>query len=250
MDQIVMGLYVNTNTNIHVGEVLETPKGALDVIIPAEIKNDSFYHLLNSVAKLPEVKNILEIGSSSGNGSTEAFVSAIRNRSDSAEVCLFCMEISKPRYLKLKDTYKSDIFVKCYNLSSIASDEFPLEGEIINFYHCVQTTLNKYPLQTILSWYRQDLDYINQNGIAINGIKFIKQESKLNNFDLVLIDGSEFTGERDLWSVMGSKFIALDDVFAFKCWNAYQTLLHHSSYNLVCCDFKIRNGYAFFKRIY
>ena len=69
-------------------------------------------------------------------------------------------------------------------------------------------------------------------------------------FDLVLIDGSEFTGERDLWSVMGSKFIALDDVFAFKCWNAYQTLLHHSSYSLVCCDFNTRNGYAFFKRIF
>ena len=243
-----MGVYIKTNS--HSEDKFKISQKALDLIIPAEIKNDSFYHLLNSVAQLSEVKNILEIGSSSGQGSTEALVLEIRNRRDSSEVSLFCMEISKARYLMLQEAYKSDNFVKCYNLSSIASNEFPLESEIINFYNCVRTTLNRYPLQTILSWYSQDLDYINQNGIAINGIKHIKEDNKLNNFDLVLIDGSEFTGERDLWSVMGSKFIALDDVFAFKCWNAYQTLLHHSSYSLVCCDFNTRNGYAFFKRIF
>lgn len=243
-----MGLYINTNSNF--GNGTGAPKNTLEVIIPAEIKNDSFYDLLNGVAKLSEVKNILEIGSSSGQGSTEALVTAIRSRSDFSKVNLFCMEISKSRYSKLQATYYDDNFVKCYNLSSIASNEFPLESEIINFYNCIRTTLNQYPLKTVLDWYHQDLEYINQNGIAINGIKHIKQENKLNNFDLVLIDGSEFTGERDLWSVMGSKFIALDDVFAFKCWNAYQTLLHHSSYSLVCCDLKIRNGYAFFKRTF
>jgi hypothetical protein len=243
-----MGLYINTNGSL--GNELGASKNALDFIIPPEIKGDNFYHLLNSVAKLSEVKNILEIGSSSGQGSTDAFVQAIRSRSDSSEVNLFCMEISRVRYSKLQEVYKTYNFVKCYNLSSVASDEFPSESEIVSFYNYIRTTLNYYPLQTVLGWYHQDLSYINQNGLAINGIKFIKQENKLSVFDLVLIDGSEFTGERDLWSVMGSKFIALDDVNSFKCWNAYQILSHHSSYKLVCCDLTTRNGYAFFERIF
>lgn len=87
-----MGVYIKTNS--HSEDKFKNSQKALDLIIPAEIKNDSFYHLLNSVAQLSEVKNILEIGSSSGQGSTEALVSGIRSRRDSSEVSLFCMEIS------------------------------------------------------------------------------------------------------------------------------------------------------------
>ena len=140
--------------------------------------------------------------------------------------------------------------MKCYNLSSIASEEFPDPEEIVNFYKNVPSFLNSFPLDTVLDWYRNDINYINQNGIAINGVCAIKRENNLKNFDLVLIDGSEFTGERDLWAVMGSKFIALDYICTFKCWNAYQTLSHNSSYKLITCDMKTRNGFAFFERIY
>ncbi len=46
----------------------------LENIIPPEIKNDAFYHTIYRLAKTEAISTILEIGSSSGEGSTEAFV--------------------------------------------------------------------------------------------------------------------------------------------------------------------------------
>lgn len=70
-------------------------------IIPPEVLDDNFYHSLVHCASRSDVKTILEIGSSSGEGSTDAFVKAIRNRSDSNSVKLFCMEVSQARFEKL-----------------------------------------------------------------------------------------------------------------------------------------------------
>ena len=43
-------------------------------IIPAEIKNDAFYNaIINLISQSDDINNILEIGASSGDGSTEAF---------------------------------------------------------------------------------------------------------------------------------------------------------------------------------
>ncbi len=76
----------------------------------------------------------------------------------------------------------------------------------------------------------------------------ILKANHIKFFDFVLIDGSEFTGERELNYVTGAKIIALDDVNAFKCWNAYQTLLHTTHYSLKEHNFSLRNGYAVFEK--
>lgn len=58
--------------------------------------------------------------------------------------------------------------------------------------------------------------------MTFNGVSKIKVESNIKIFDMVLIEGSEFSGERDLQAVMGSKLIALADTNAFKCYNAFR----------------------------
>ncbi len=50
------------------------PSSGLDRLIPPEISNDRFYRAIERVAATPGVRTILEIGSSSGAGSTEAWV--------------------------------------------------------------------------------------------------------------------------------------------------------------------------------
>ena len=49
----------------------------LNSLIPPEIKDDPFYAALVRIASDPGVKTILEIGASSGGGSTEALISGI-----------------------------------------------------------------------------------------------------------------------------------------------------------------------------
>ena len=91
-----------------------TEKSQLDSLIPPEIKNDELYYLIEEIASSANIKNILEIGSSSGGGSTEAFVKGIQKNPHSPS--LYCMEVSQVRFNQLQQTYAYADFVKCYNL--------------------------------------------------------------------------------------------------------------------------------------
>jgi hypothetical protein len=195
-----------------------------------------------------QIKTILEIGSSSGGGSTEAFVKAIRQRDDKSLVSLYCIELSKPRFEELRQTYLSDTFVKPYNLSSISSNEFPPESDIIAFYQNIPTKLNNAKLKTVLKWYRSGIDYLHRSNNDQNGIQFIKSDQKIDLFDMVLIDGSEFTGEKELEFVIGAKVIALDDTETYKCYRALQKLNSNPEYQCIIYQPNIRNGYAIFTR--
>ncbi|HEY3432098.1 MAG TPA: glycosyltransferase family 1 protein [Rhodocyclaceae bacterium] len=220
----------------------------LSKIIPGEIVNDDFYKLLHSLASRPELKTFLEIGSSSGAGSTHAFVSALKARPDADQTRLYCMELSTERYTALKAAYADCNFVKVYNQSSVSMEEFPSEQEVAFFYANTRTTLNTYPVEQVISWLRQDLEYMKQSGLTRNGIEVIKSENGLKHFDMVLIDGSEFTGEAEMYHTMGAKIIALDDVNSHKCFNVYRMLSNHVNYALTHQNFELRNGYAVFER--
>ncbi len=56
----------------------------------------------------------------------------------------------------------------------------------------------------MLNWLDQDIDYIKLSHVNQNGIEFIKEQNNIDFFDVVLIDGSEFTGEAELQKIYGS----------------------------------------------
>jgi hypothetical protein len=151
------------------------------------------------------------------------------------------------RFAALKKYYENDHFVLCYNVSSVPLEAFPLESEVVSFYQTVHTNLNNTPIEEMLRWLRQDIDYIKSHQILQNGIEWIKKSNGIDHFDIVLIDGSEFTGKAELDLVYGAKFILLDDTNAFKNYNNYKKLLQDPSYELLEEDQKVRNGYAIFK---
>lgn len=220
----------------------------LNEIIGPEIKHDQFYDAIKMIAEKKHLKTFLEIGSSSGAGSTDAFVSAIRQRPDRDEVRLFCMEVSRERFSKLAATYADDKFVICNNCSSVSLAEFPAPEEVIQFYNSVQTNLNRAPLAVVLHWLQQDIDYVRSAGFDFNGVERIKREHQIDKFDMVLIDGSEFTGEREFYSIAGARVIALDDINTLKCFNVHQMLKNNSSYQMIFENMNLRNGFSFFER--
>lgn len=219
----------------------------LNYLIPPEISNDEFYIALQKLAREEEIKTVLEIGSSSGQGSTHAFVSGLRENPN--KPTLFCMEISKTRFAKLQQAYIKDYFVKYYNLSSVSVEDFPTEDEIREFYETTPTNLNLYPLERVLGWLKQDIDYVKNFGVTDNGIRRIKEKNNIDYFDLVLIDGSEFTGIAELNEVYGAKFICLDDINTFKNYKNYHRLIKDSNYTLIAENPCLRNGYSIFRRI-
>lgn len=221
----------------------------IEDLIPAEITNDSFYMELNKLASRADLKTFLEIGSSTGMGSTQAIATSLKLRSD-PEARLFCMELSRPRFISLVNAHEENPRVYPYNLSSVATSDFATEEQVRLFYRSTSTNLNRYSIESVLQWRRQDLEYIDLKRLNYNGINFIRDCNSIDNFDFVLIDGSEFTGEMELQYVWGAKVIALDDVNAFKCFSAYLRLKTHYGYKLIAEDLGLRNGFAIFERAY
>lgn len=218
----------------------------LNYLIPPEIKNDALYQALYEIAGKEDVKTILEIGSSAGQGSTEAFVKGIEKSGH--PVTLFCMEVSKTRFSALKQQYQGCSFVKCYHVSSVPLSLFPQVEEVTRFYNTIPTHLNSAPLEMVLDWLRCDIEYIEKENVPQNGIEIIQSENGVQHFDVVLIDGSEFTGEAELNRVYGARYLILDDTNAFKNYANRKRLLQDPRYELVEENLGLRNGYAIFKR--
>ena len=218
----------------------------LDQVIPPEIKDDEFYHVIQKLAEEEAVRTVLEIGSSAGGGSTEAFVKGLGRNGNHPR--LFCMEVSKPRFDALRERYAEQTFVRCYHVSSIPIAQFPSEETVTEFYRTTRTGLNNYPLERVIGWLYQDIDYILAAGVPQDGIERIKRENQITTFDMVLIDGSEFTGEAELEQVYGAKLILLDDINGFKNYRNRQRLFADPTYSLVCENWGVRNGYAVFRK--
>ena len=218
----------------------------LDQVIPPEIKDDQLYAAIAMVASREDVRQMLEIGSSSGAGSTEAFVAgALAN---SARPQLHCIEVSAPRHEALVKRHAAHDFVCCYQASSVDIDGFATPDEVEQFYQTVDSRLRAFPLRQVLDWLEQDVQYVSARHVRRNGIRMVKREHGIDYFDAVLIDGSEFTAAAELREVYGARFVLLDDIATFKNYGNFQKLLNDPAYRLVEMGDEPRNGYALFER--
>jgi len=220
-------------------------------IIPPEIKNDRFYYsIIDLLSKDKEIKNVIEIGASSGEGSTEALIlGKLRHKQQypaNNPIAIYSIEVCTERFKRLKTSYKNVEHFYPYNVSSVSIEHFPAKKNIIDFYKTTPTTLNQYPIDMILSWYDNDIDYISKNNIKQNGIESIKKVTGISNFDVALIDGSEFTGEMELLQLWGSKYILLDDINAYKNYNGHVKLKQSAEYKCLIEDYNTRNGFSIF----
>ena len=118
--------------------------------------------------------------------------------------------------------------------------------DIAEFYGTNKTALNQYPLDQVLGWYHECIEFAQP--YSTNAIEDIHIEHKVN-FDFVLIDGSPFSGEAELRCVrpfLAEKaIIALDDVNDIKNWANYHKLKGFAK--LLWEDWSVRNGAAIFQ---
>lgn len=219
----------------------------LDDLIPAEIVGDALSEFIEEVASTGGVGEILEIGSSTGEGSTSAWVrGALRNP---VRPHLHCIEVSAERHAALVERWGGQEFVYCHHVSSIPLERFPSAAEVERFYHDVPSRLRDFDLATVLGWLQQDLDYMRDHGLSGPGIAQIKERHAIDVFDAVLIDGSEFAGRGELDEVYGARFLLLDDTETFKNWENSRRLQADPEYRLIRADAETRYGFAVFERV-
>jgi hypothetical protein len=216
-------------------------------LIPPEIIGDEFHEAIASAAADPRVQTILEIGASSGEGSTAALIEGARR--NPSRPTIHAIEASPARYRALIERHGDLEFFRGYNLSSISPGRFPSEERVRAFYEGTPSALNSEPLSVVLDWLRGDIRTLTTNGLTGDGIRQIKEQQGLETFDLVLIDGSEFTGSEELEDVYGAALVLLDDISTFKNFDGFARLDADESYRLVEVSRELRNGYAVFERV-
>jgi hypothetical protein len=225
---------------------VQQPESALDRLIPPEIRGDRLYEWIVKIAATPGVRQIVEIGSSSGAGSTEAFVlGALRN---AVRPDIHCIEISRRRFAALVERYRGHDFVHCHNCSSVPIESFPDAAAIDAFRRRTWSRFRFIRRATVLQWLRQDLDYMRLHGMSAHGIRQIREQHGIAQFDAALIDGSEFSGPADLNEVYGARFLLLDDIRSYKNGDNYQRLRRDPMYDLIASSRWLRNGFAIFER--
>jgi hypothetical protein len=219
----------------------------LDRVIAPEIRGDRMSELLEELAARPDVRTVLEIGSSSGEGSTAALVRGAERRA--SPPTLHCVELSAVRFAELAARYRDRPWVVCHNVSSVPEERFPTVDEVTRFHAERGSRLARIPLEEVLRWLEQDRAYLREHGLSSDGIRRIRAEHGIDRFDLVLIDGSEFTGRAELDEVYGARFIVLDDTRTMKNLENVERLKADHAYRLIEEAPKLRNGFAAFERI-
>jgi hypothetical protein len=195
------------------GNFLRRLEGKFGYFLPYHLsvkRNDEFFHAIQYLTQSEDIKTALVIGASAGEGSTEAFLTGIQQNLNKPTV--FCINISLSRLIKLQKHYVNHSVVKCYEVSSASQEDFPDELE--------------------------------------NIIKKIKQENKIDFFDVILVDGSELSPTTNLCNeLQTAKIIMLDDINI--CYNQknYSALLTDKTYILDIENISLRNGYAIFKKL-
>lgn len=224
-----------------------SPGSTLDELIPPQIIDDAFAEMIEEIGASAGVREILEIGSSTGEGSTAAWVrGALRNPERPR---LHCIEVSDERHAALVERWRKYKFVHCYHLSSVPLELFPSPADVERFYRDVPSRLNESDLETVLGWLQQDVEYVREHDLSSAGIAKVKAQHGIEAFDAVLIDGSEFTGRPELDEAYGARFLLLDDTETFKNWDNARRLEADPAYRLVRADPGTRYGFAVFERV-
>ena len=195
--------------------------------------NDSFGKAL---AKYSEGLDVgLEIGGGTGDGSTQCIrtkrLFSIENHPD--RIGRHSMNLSARGGVSVNGTA---------TLPKLWMNQL----DIAEFYGTNKTTINQYPLDQVLGWYHECIEFAQP--YSTNAIEDIHFEHNVD-FNFVLIDGSPFSGEAELRCVrpfLAEKaVIALDDVNDIKNLANYHKLKGFGK--LLWEDWSVRNGAAIFE---
>jgi hypothetical protein len=214
-----------------------------DPNIAPEIYNDELFYNIIDLVRKHKPKSVLEIGSSTGLGSTQAFIRAISTDNLETKVC--CIESMRERYAQLVRNTSEYKFIKCILASSVSSNEFLSKEEVTKFLKEHRNLkVSQYRIDRVLRWLSEDLEVIQnipQDGIT-QAIRYFGHP------EMVLIDGSTFSGYAEYKKIISSKIIILDDIMGIKNWHSYHNLLRRSEYSIIAENKQLRNGYAIFIR--
>ena len=210
------------------------------------LKGDKLYDAIVAAVVNYEPKTILEIGSGNGKGSTKAFIEGVYKAEiqDSCRMC--CLEARPERFIDLKDIMANHSFVNCLCASSVPLEEYMTEADVVDFMrrHGPNLKISQYSTETVLGWRTQEIAGILDTGFPQNGIEYARSLAGVEEFDMVFIDGSAFSGFAEYSRVFNSPTLIIDDTEDIKGFHIMADVRRENTYGILMEDKEYRNGFA------
>lgn len=187
-------------------------------------------------------KQIVEIGSANGLGSTQAFIEGIVHAGIQKDCVLHCVELNVERFSELVDNVaKHDVVAMCHNGTTVPYSRYITSIEIDKIRTFLQDhyrTKQQYPLSTMLDWKATERQQVEKSLVV----------QLPRSADMIMIDGSAFSGSAEFALFDDPKVIILDDIVDIKNYQNWQRLNNDSRYIKAQQSLSLRNGYAIFVR--
>jgi hypothetical protein len=196
-----------------------------------QICNDNFSKLIEKYASDLNNKNFLEIGTWNGLGSTKAFVNSLSKRND--DYIFYSLECNSDKAHQAKELYKK--YDKVHILNEVIWNDEPKDFYDI-FPQCKTNKLYK-------KW--NDVDIINMKKCSL----FLERKNLPDFFDILLLDGGEFTTYYEFQLLKNKcKILMLDDTNTAKCKLIVKEIKENPQLWEIVTEEKIRNGFLIAQR--
>jgi hypothetical protein len=197
-----------------------------------QICNDDFSKDIQQYASDLKFKTFLEIGTWNGLGSTKAFVEGFKNREDS--YIFYSLECNKDKWSDAVKLYTGNYRINLLN-------EVIWNEEPHDFYKIFPQCLSDH---TYKHW--NEVDIINMKRCNV----FLNRPNIPEIFDVVLLDGGEFTTYYEFQLLKNRcKILMLDDVSADKCILIVKELASDPTWKIIKRG-NLRNGYLIAEKIF
>lgn len=197
-----------------------------------QICNDEFSQEISKYALNLKYKTFLEVGTWNGLGSTKVFVDSLKCRTDN--YIFYSIECNKDKAQYASELYKN--FDKVHILNEVLWNEEPKDFYDI-FPQCKYNDLFKL-------W--NDVDMINMKNCNI----FLHRNELPNIFDVILLDGGEFTTYYDFQLIKNRcKVLMLDDINVDKCKFIVNEIENNpNKWKIIVKNTYLRNGFLIAER--
>lgn len=196
-----------------------------------QICGDDFSKDISAYASNPQFKTFLEIGTWNGLGSTKAFADGFNTRND--DYVFYSLECNKDKSSDAAKLYSNN--KKMHILNEVIWNEEPSD-----FYKIFPQALADAQLK---HW--NTVDLVNMKQCKL----FLNRPTLPEVFDIILLDGGEFTTYYEFQLLKNRcKILMLDDTNSDKCKKIVEELRSDPSWKITK-QMNIRNGYLIAEKV-
>ena len=196
-----------------------------------QIYDDDFSIEIVKYASNLDYKTFLEIGTWNGLGSTMAFANGLKDRKD--DYIFYSLECNNDKYLDASKLHKNND--KIHILNEVIWNVIPDD-----FYEIFPQSLTN---DTYKHW--NEVDILNMKNCDL----FLNRENLPEIFDVILLDGGEFTTYHEFQTLKNRcKILMLDDVNVDKCKLIVNEIKSDKSWKIIKSD-NTRNGYLIAQKL-